>query len=62
MPSGQCRITEQAKFAYSSLGRAFTIEEQRKKLVEALEVLDPKKKKKSKTKTNQRTFSKRNEK
>ena len=48
MPSDQSRITEKAKFAYSSLGKAFkkqtktiakTIEEQGQKQVKALEVL-----------------------
>ena len=46
MPSNQSRIIEQAKFTYSSLEKALekerkTIEEQRKKQVEALEVLKP---------------------
>ena len=46
LPSDQNRIIEQAKFTYSPLGKAFekqikTIEEQRKKQVEALEVLKP---------------------
>ena len=44
LPSDQSRITEQAKFTYSPLGKAFekqikTIEQQGKKQVEALEVL-----------------------
>ena len=48
LPSDQSRITEKAKFAYSSLGKAFkkqtktiakTIEEQGQKQVKALEVL-----------------------
>ena len=38
MPSNQRQIIEQAKFAYSALGKAF--EEQGKKQVKALEVLD----------------------
>ena len=46
MPSNQSRIIEQAKFTYSSLEKALekerkTIEEHRKKQVEALEVLKP---------------------
>ena len=46
MPSNQSGIIEQAKFTYSSLEKALekerkTIEEQRKKQVEALEVLKP---------------------
>ena len=46
MPSNQSGITEQAKFTYSSLEKALekerkTTEEQRKKQVEALEVLKP---------------------
>ena len=46
MPSDQSRIIEQAKLAYFPLEKAFekqtkTIEEQGKKQVEALEVLDP---------------------
>ena len=65
LPPDQRRVIEQAKFAYSLLGKAFekqtkTIEEQGQKQFEALEVLDPEKK--SKTKINRRTFSKRNEK
>ena len=55
MPSDQSRIIEQAKLAYFPLEKAFekqtkTIEEQGKKQVEALEVLDPEKI--SKTKIN----------
>ena len=38
MPSNQRQIIEQANFAYSALGKAF--EEQGKKQVKALEVLD----------------------
>ena len=46
LPPNQRRLIEKAKFAYCPLGKAFekqtkTIEEQRKKQVEALEVLDP---------------------
>ena len=46
LPSDQSRIIEQAKFTYSPLGKPFekqikTIEEQAKKQVEALEVLNP---------------------
>ena len=46
MPSNQSGITEQAKFTYSSLEKALekerkTIEQQRKKQAEALEVLKP---------------------
>ena len=45
-------VTEQAKFAYFPLGKAFekqtkTIEEQEKKQVEILEILDPEKKSKN---------------
>ena len=48
LPFNQRQIKEQAKFAYSPLGKAFekqtkTIEDQRRKQVEALEVLKPKK-------------------
>ena len=54
LPSNQRQIIKQAKFAYSLLGKAFekqikTIEEQGKKQVEALEVLDPEKNKKQKS-------------
>ena len=46
LPSDQNRITEQAKFAYSSLGKAFekqvkAIEEHWKKQVETSKVLKP---------------------
>ena len=46
LPPNQRRLIEKAKFAYFPLGKAFekqtkTIEEQGKKQVEALEVLDP---------------------
>ena len=46
MPTDQSRIIEQAKFAYSLLGKAFekqtkTIGEQGKKQVEALEISKP---------------------
>ena len=46
LQSDQNRIIEQSKFTYSPLGKAFekqikAIEEQRKKQVEALEVLKP---------------------
>ena len=46
IPPDQRRVTEQAKFAYSPLGKALekqtkTIEEQGKKHIEALEVLKP---------------------
>ena len=46
LPPNQRRLIEKAKFAYGPLGEVFekqtkTIEEQRKKQVEALEVLDP---------------------
>ena len=46
MPYDQSRIIEQAKFTYSSGGKVFekqkkTIEQQRKKCVEASEVLKP---------------------
>ena len=52
LPSDQSRIIEQAKLAYSPLGKAFEkqtkiIEEQRKKQVKALEVSDPEKTKKT---------------
>ena len=57
------REKEQAKFTFFPLGKASekqtkTTERQGKKQVETLEVLDPEKK--SKTKINWRTFSKRN--
>ena len=47
LPSNQQQIIEQAKFTYSPLGKAFekqmkTIEDQRKKQVEALKDLKPK--------------------
>ena len=46
LPPNQRRLIEKGKFSYSLLRKAFekqtkTIEEQRKKQVEALEVLDP---------------------
>ena len=46
LPPNQRRLIEKAKFTYCPLGKAFekqtkTIEEQGKKQVEALEVLDP---------------------
>ena len=46
LPSNQKQIIEQAKFTYSHLGKAFekqikTIEDQGRKQVEALEVLQP---------------------
>ena len=46
LPSDQSRIIEQAKFAYSPIGKAFekqtkAIEEQGQKQVKALEVLKP---------------------
>ena len=46
MPRDQSRIIQQFKFTYSPLGKAFkkqikTIEEQGKKLVDALKVLKP---------------------
>ena len=46
LPSNQQQIIEQAKFTYSPLGEAFekqtkTIEDQRKKQVDALESLKP---------------------
>ena len=48
MPSNQRQIIQQAKFAYFPLGKAFenqteTIDEQRRKQVKALEVLNPEK-------------------
>ena len=65
LPSDQSRITEQAKFTHSPLGKAFekqikTIKEQGKKQVGALEVLKPEKK--SGTRHNWRTFSKKDNK
>ena len=47
LPSNQQQIVEQAKFTYSSLGKAFekqikTIEDQGQKQVDALNVLEPK--------------------
>ena len=55
LPPDQRRVIEQGKFAYSPLGKAFenqtkTMEEQGRKQVDTLEVLDPEKK--SKTKIN----------
>ena len=52
LSSDQSRIIEITKLAYSPLGKAFEkqtkiIEEQRKKQVKALEVLDPEKTKKT---------------
>ena len=49
LPSDQSRIIEQAKFTYSPLSKVFekqikTIEELRKKQVEAFKVLKPEKK------------------
>ena len=46
LPPNQRRLIEKGKFSYCLLGKAFekqtkTIEEQRKRQVEALEVLDP---------------------
>ena len=54
IPPDQRKMIEQVKFAYSLLRKAFekqtkTIEEQRKKQVEALEVLDPEKNQKLKS-------------
>ena len=47
LPSNQQQIVEQAKFTYSPLGKAFekqikTIEDQGKKRVKALKLLEPK--------------------
>ena len=47
LPSNQQQIIEQARFTYSPLGKAFekqikTIEDQGKKQVDALKVLEPK--------------------
>ena len=47
LPSNQQQIIEQAKFNYSPLGKAFekqikTIEDQSKKQIDALKVLEPK--------------------
>ena len=47
LPSNQQQIIEQARFTYSSLGKAFekqikTIEDQGKKRVKALKLLEPK--------------------
>ena len=52
LPPDHSRITEHARFKYSPYGKRFekqikTIEEQGKKQVEALEVLDPEKKTKN---------------
>ena len=57
MPSNQQQITEQAKFTYSPLGKAFekqikTIEDQGKKQIDALADLKPKEIKPRKTKPN----------
>ena len=56
---------EPAKLAYSPLGKAFeeqtkTFENQRENQIEALEVLNPKKKLEAKSKENENSFSKRN--
>ena len=58
---------EPAKLAYSPLGKAFeeqtkTFENQRENQIEALGVLNPKKKLAAKSKENENSFSKRNEK
>ena len=58
---------EPANLAYSPLGKAFeeqikTFENQRENQIEALEVLNPKKKLPAKSKENENSFSKRNEK
>ena len=47
LPSNQRQIIEQARFTYSPLGKAFekqikTTEDQRKKQIDALKVLEPK--------------------
>ena len=65
LPSNLKQIIEQAKFAYSLLGKALekqtkTFEDQEENQIEALEVLNSEKK--IKTKINWGTFSKRNEK
>ena len=57
MPSNQQQIIEQAKFIYSSLGKAFekqtkTIEDQGKKQTDALTDLKPKEAKPRETKPN----------
>ena len=43
LPSNQSQITEEAKFAYSPLGKAF--ERQTEKQIDALKSLDPSNKK-----------------
>ena len=58
MSSNQQQITEQAKFSYSPLGKAFekqtkTIEDQGKKQVHALVALKPKEIKPRETKPNE---------
>ena len=58
MPSNQQQIIEQAKFAYSLLGKAFqkqtkTIKDQGKKQIDALADLKPKEMKPRKTKPNE---------
>ena len=63
LPPKQRRVIEQAKFAYSPLGKAFekqikTIEEQRKKPGKALEILKPDEK--ENTKSIDGNFSERN--
>ena len=56
LPSNQQQIIEQAKFTYSPLGKAFekqtkTIEDQRKKQIDALVALKPKMNKTKRDKT-----------
>ena len=58
LPSNQQQIIEQAKFNYSPLGKAFekqikTIEDQSKKQIDALKVLEPKQSKVNLIKTQQ---------
>ena len=58
LPSNQQQIIEQTKFTYSPLGKAFekqikTIEDQSKKQIDALKVLEPKQSKVNLIKTQQ---------
>ena len=58
LPSNQQQITEQAKFTYSPLGKAFekqmkTIEDQGKKQIDALADLKPKEKKPIESKSDE---------
>ena len=63
LPSEQSRITEQTKFTYSPLGKAFekqikTIEEQEKKQIKVLKVLKPEENKEEEIKSVEGLFPK----